>query len=62
VLQAHRGGDEADHGGQARHGDGLTSSTILSLFLVPVVFLFLAPRRARRADDTSSIEAAEVHA
>jgi multidrug efflux pump subunit AcrB len=41
---------------------GLTSSTILSLFLVPVVFLFLAPRRARRADDASSIEAAEVHA
>ena len=26
---------------------GLTSSTLLSLFLVPVMFLFFAPKRAR---------------
>ena len=32
---------------------GLTSSTILSLFLVPVMFLLFAKRTAEEAEDTS---------
>ena len=41
---------------------GLTSSTILSLFLVPVMFTLLARREAPDAEDVDEAAAAEAHA
>jgi len=38
---------------------GLTSSTILSLFLVPVMFMFIAKRNAAEAEDRVVIAKAE---
>jgi multidrug efflux pump subunit AcrB len=40
---------------------GLTSSTILSLFLVPVMFLFFAKRAAPEEDDAPHAAAAPAH-
>jgi Cu/Ag efflux pump CusA len=38
---------------------GLTSSTILSLFLVPVMFMFIAKRNPVEADNRVDMAAAE---
>jgi multidrug efflux pump subunit AcrB len=41
---------------------GLTSSTLLSLFLVPVMFLFFAKRAASEPDDAPATPLATAHA